>query len=191
MSRRSARRSTLAVLREELGLTQGELGKLIDLSRPTIQAIELGKLRLTESNAAGISAQTGVSASWLLDGDPEKPMVADPTFSSRPYRRQFFETIQATFNAYAQRALKGHADDRDAWSIELCSEWFGVLAAARKAGQQEIAEYLLSRFIDQMKKRFGYDAKGKRRVDSEQASGRKVPEGHDSGHFKKTRPRAF
>jgi transcriptional regulator with XRE-family HTH domain len=161
MSRQSARRSTLAVLREELGLTQAELGKLIELSRPTIQAIELGKLRLTEENAARLAAETGVSAGWLLAGDPDKPIVADPQWARRdqPYGKQFFETIQAHTTAKKRLDV-----DRDVWSLELCSEWFGVLAAARKAGKQEVAEYLLSQFIDQMKKRFGYDAKGKRRI---------------------------
>ena len=33
----------------------------------------------------------------------------------------------------------------------------GVLAAARAKGQQEVAEYLFSQFIEDMKKRFGYE----------------------------------
>ncbi len=54
---------------------------------------------------------------------------------------------------------------RDAQSLEMCSQWFGILAAARKDGKQEVAEYLLSQFIDQMKKRFGYESARKRQID--------------------------
>ena len=32
-----------------------------------------------------------------------------------------------------------------------------MLAAARAKGQQEVAEYLFSQFIEDMKKRFGYE----------------------------------
>jgi DNA-binding XRE family transcriptional regulator len=49
-------------LRQELGLTQGQMGKLIRRSRPTIQAIELGDLRLTEDLAAKISEETGIGS---------------------------------------------------------------------------------------------------------------------------------
>ena len=43
----------------------------------TIQAIELGKLNLSEELALKISVETGVSARWLLDGDPNVEPVMD------------------------------------------------------------------------------------------------------------------
>jgi transcriptional regulator with XRE-family HTH domain len=141
--RRSPLRTTLAVLRSELGLSQEQFGKLVRRSRPTIQAIELGKLRLTEDLAATISAETGVSARWLLEGDPDKPMIADGSWGpDSPYYKSLFEHIQATARAMAndpdrKRYLRHRK--RDAQSIEMCSQWFGILAAARKDGKQEVA----------------------------------------------------
>ena len=167
--RRSPLRTTLAVLRSELGLSQEELGKLVGRSRPTIQAIELKKLRLTEDLAAKISAETGISARWLLEGKPDKPMIADSSWGpDSPYGKSLFEHIQATAQAMAKdpdrRRYLRH-QKRDAQSLEMCSQWFGILAAARKDGKQEVAEYLFGQFIDQMKKRFGYDSARKRDMD--------------------------
>jgi DNA-binding XRE family transcriptional regulator len=168
--RRSPLRTTLAVLRSELELSQEEFGKLISRSRPTIQAIELGKLRLTEDLAAKISAETGISARWLLEGDPDKPMINDGSWGpgDNRYNKGLFEHVRATAQAMAKDP--GHKrylrqQKRDAQSLEMCSQWFGILAAARKDGKQEVAEYLLSQFIDQMKKRFGYESARKRQID--------------------------
>ena len=41
----------------------------MEKSTATIQAIELGKLKLSEELAIKISLETGVSAKWLLAGD--------------------------------------------------------------------------------------------------------------------------
>src|ERR1051326_5856078 len=49
----------VAALRKIIGLKQKEFGDLIGKSLPTVQAIEYGKLRLTEAVAEEISRQTG------------------------------------------------------------------------------------------------------------------------------------
>ena len=48
---------------------QQQLADLVDCSRLTIQAIESGKLRLSERLAQRVWLQTGVSISWLLQHD--------------------------------------------------------------------------------------------------------------------------
>jgi hypothetical protein len=93
-------------------------------------------------------------------------MVSAPQWGGH-YEKGLFEFIQATTQAKArdpdhQRYLRELK--RDAWSIELCSQWFGILAAAREDGKQEVAEYLLNQFIDQMKERFGYYEAQKRDI---------------------------
>jgi transcriptional regulator with XRE-family HTH domain len=187
--RRSPKRTTLAVLREKLGLTQEKMGKLIGLARPSLQAIELGKARLTEENAAKLAVETGVSFQWLVEGNTRKKIVPAAVFGPQEtrYSKAFFEQIQAAKAALAESTSedlaliaaamrkKAHEDfsglgedliraveslgklDLDQRSSRLQSEWSGVLAAARSKGQQEVAEYLFSQFIEDMKKRFGYE----------------------------------
>jgi len=50
-----------------LGLGQKEMASLLNCSRPTIQAIELGKLKMSERLAQEAAQATGVSLMWLLN----------------------------------------------------------------------------------------------------------------------------
>ena len=168
--RPSSKRTTVAALRTTLGLSVEQFAELIGKSVSTVKSLETpGRLNLSEDTAVKISDETGISARWLLEGDPDKPMMADSSWGpDSPYYKSLFEHIQATAQAMAKdpdhkRYLRHQK--RDAQSLELCSQWFGILAAARKDGKQEVAEYLLSQFIDQMKKRFGYDSARKRDMD--------------------------
>lgn len=189
LMRRSPLRSTLAVLRQELGLTQEQMGKLIDptLSRPTIQAIELGPLRLTEENAAKFSAATGISARWLLEGKPRKRMV---TPEGEKYTKEIFETHQALLEMHQALLKVNRGDLADGLAAAKpalgrfinveglpdvlymrgtlsFSDWFGVYSAAEKAGKLEIMEYLMRRFIDEMRDRFGFDGEAAQKLDGE------------------------
>lgn len=83
----------LAVLRTMLGLGQKEMADLVKKSPRTIQAIELGQLKLGEDLARDIAFQTGAGLGWLLRGDPSKPPIDN--FRGRPYTRKVFEEQQA------------------------------------------------------------------------------------------------
>jgi transcriptional regulator with XRE-family HTH domain len=76
MSRPSALRHTVAVLRSIAGLTQKELAACIDRSRRSVQAVELGQVGLTTELAQKISDETGIELDWLLSKDPSKPARA-------------------------------------------------------------------------------------------------------------------
>jgi transcriptional regulator with XRE-family HTH domain len=69
-------RHVVAVLRERLGhLTQKELAAYAGTSTWTIQAVELGKLKLSERLALRISEATGVDYAWLMQNDLSRPPV--------------------------------------------------------------------------------------------------------------------
>jgi transcriptional regulator with XRE-family HTH domain len=172
--RPSSKRTTVAALRTTLGLSVEQFSKLIGKSVSTVKSLETpDRLKLSEDTAMKISDETGISARWLLEGDPDKPMIADsgwapPDKPAPLYYKSLFEHIQATAQAMAKdqgRKRYLRHQKRDAQSLELCSQWFGILAAARKDGKQEVAEYLFGQFIDQMKKRFGYESARKRDID--------------------------
>jgi transcriptional regulator with XRE-family HTH domain len=85
------------VLREILGLTQKQLGQLIGSSRPTIQAIELGQLRLSDHIAHRISEKTGISVHWLKAND----------LGRRPVNRWRQRYTRKDFNLARTDALGG------------------------------------------------------------------------------------
>ena len=71
--RRSPLSHPLAVLRTTIGLTQKELGDLVNRAARTIQSIELKKLPLTEELALRIAEATGADEGWLFEGNPDTP----------------------------------------------------------------------------------------------------------------------
>ena len=62
--RPSPQRHPLAVLRTLIGFTQKELAQILECSTPTVQAVELGKLKLSLDLAQRVYFQTGVSTEW-------------------------------------------------------------------------------------------------------------------------------
>lgn len=90
--RLSPQRHTLAVLRILINLTQKELAELAHCSRPTIQAVELGKLKLSFDLAQRIHLATGVSSEWLMADDVSQPPMAT---DGKPYTKAFFEQMRA------------------------------------------------------------------------------------------------
>ncbi len=71
--RNSPLRHPLAILRITIGLTQKELGALVNRAARTIQSIELGHLPLTEELALRLAEATGVDEAWLFAGNPQTP----------------------------------------------------------------------------------------------------------------------
>lgn len=94
--RPSPLRHTLAILRTTIGLTQKEMAELAECSTATIQAIELGKLKLSMKLATNLYAQTGVGLAWLMQDNVSQPAV---DFEGKNYTRERFERVQASLFA--------------------------------------------------------------------------------------------
>ena len=88
----------LAIVRTTVGLTQKELAAVLGCSVPTIQSIELGRLKLSEGLAQRVVENTGVDLACLLHNDPSQP-VLDQT--GQPYTRAEFDRWQAN-KAFSQ-----------------------------------------------------------------------------------------
>jgi transcriptional regulator with XRE-family HTH domain len=84
----------VAWVREQLDLTQSQLATLIGSSQHTIQAIESGRLPLSERFAYALSEKTGIRAKWLLANKLSKPLP-DPVL------------MRAKFEDAKQGAWKG------------------------------------------------------------------------------------
>jgi transcriptional regulator with XRE-family HTH domain len=74
MARTKPIRSVVEVLRNRLGLLQGEFAERVGLSRRTIQEVEYGA-PLTWKSAKAISDALNVSEEWLMANDLNAPMV--------------------------------------------------------------------------------------------------------------------
>jgi len=80
----------LAILRRTIGLKQKEMADLLECSLPTIQAIEYGKLKLSDKLHSLAVYKTGISSMWLsnrIGGMNDR--------QGKPYTRESFERRQA------------------------------------------------------------------------------------------------
>jgi len=66
----------LRLAREQAGLSQGQVARLIDYHRPTISEIEAGRRKVTTDEVSLFARHYGVSAAWLLsDASEHDPVV--------------------------------------------------------------------------------------------------------------------
>lgn len=59
----------LKTAREQAGLTQGQVAKLLGLHRPSVSEMEAGRRGVTADELATLADTYGVSVNWLLDGE--------------------------------------------------------------------------------------------------------------------------
>src|ERR1700733_7798809 len=90
-------KTTVAVLRQKIGLSVEEFGQLIGKSISTVTKLENGLLKLSVETAMKISNETGVEVKWLMAGKPkEDPNWIEEGWNRKePYNKELFEKIQA------------------------------------------------------------------------------------------------
>jgi transcriptional regulator with XRE-family HTH domain len=69
--------SRLRLAREQAGLSQGQIAKLLDYHRPTISEIEAGRRKVTTDEISVFARHYGVSAAWLLNDTSEHDPVVE------------------------------------------------------------------------------------------------------------------
>ena len=62
----------LRTAREDAGLSQGQVARLLDMHRPTISEIEAGRRKVTAVELATFAKTYGVSVAWLTGTREEK-----------------------------------------------------------------------------------------------------------------------
>ncbi len=65
---RNAIARRLALARQQAGLSQGQVAKLLGVHRPTVSEMEAGRRRVAADELAQLAAFYGVDASWLTSG---------------------------------------------------------------------------------------------------------------------------
>jgi DNA-binding XRE family transcriptional regulator len=152
--RPSSRLHTLAVLRTFLGLTQKEMADLAECSRPTIQAIELNKLKLSEKLGVCLMTKTGISLDWLMRGDVAAPPIDT---AGKPYTVETFERTRANDQSDPDRFIPNYFDAGK--TVALCfALMLRAALAAHKSGQVQLLSYRLTSAITEVAQRFpGYE----------------------------------
>jgi len=93
---RAAVASRLRAARENAGLSQGQVARMLDLQRPTISEIEAGRRRVYAEELPRFAEIYDVSPSWLTTGESE---IADPSFelAARELKKLKKEDLERVF----------------------------------------------------------------------------------------------
>lgn len=73
----------IRLAREDAGLTQGQLAKLLEVSRPTVSDIEAGRRKVSAEELGKMSDLFGISTEWLLGRDQSAGMSQDLLLAAR------------------------------------------------------------------------------------------------------------
>lgn len=67
----------LRLAREQAGLSQGQIARIMDLHRPTISEIEAGRRKVSADEVTAFAEHYGVGVSWLLNENSEEDPVIE------------------------------------------------------------------------------------------------------------------
>jgi transcriptional regulator with XRE-family HTH domain len=152
---KSLLKTTVAVLRRELGIGIEEFAEILEKSLSTATKLENGQLPLSEETAQTISKETGVDMRWLLAGEPkEEPYFTDVEYGKQPYTKEVFERVQAAKqkpNPPLDPALYLAVSDIASIPFHM------AYAHAEKAGDGQLALYVYRKFLEGFVERFGTD----------------------------------
>jgi transcriptional regulator with XRE-family HTH domain len=159
MSAQSQRKTTVAILRQILGLSVEEFACLVGKSVSSVKSLETGRLKLSEETAFTIAKETGVEMVWLLKGRPkDKPYVFDEsTGEERFYTKEDYEIVQAR---KLQKAP--HKFDPDRLILNGLGSvlgWLPIYAKAQQDGKGYLANYLMNQCLQELAERLGQDEK--------------------------------
>jgi DNA-binding XRE family transcriptional regulator len=138
----------LVRLRRHLSLSQEQLAEWCDCSYYTIQAVELGRLKLSNSLAERISMATGAPVKWLLENNLSAPL---PKLIWKPSEPAAFNTsyiARAMLFMAVARALRALKSDQATQivvyhSLEFLKKLnlaFGEIETVQS--QEEMADYV-------------------------------------------------
>lgn len=103
-SKQKAIASRIAIARNQAGLSQGQVAKLMNLHRPSISEAEAGRRKVSAEELTTMARLYGVSVSWLACEGTDVPNPHDDRIQLAArelakLKRQDFEKVMALLTA--------------------------------------------------------------------------------------------
>ena len=169
---KSLLKSSIAVIRNEIGQTVDEFAELLGCSVWTIRRLERNDLELSEKLARKIREQTGAPVEWLLKNDPSLPpkdssglFWSKQLFEVHQGKREAAEVAHSLFGTVNYTRLPPHKRREKRLSIaHYIAAWaeqeiHASLASAITKGEYEFDMAILrvKSFTKSLEKDFGSD----------------------------------
>jgi len=139
--RTSSRKTTAAVLRDIIGIKVPEWAEILNRSPHSVNALETGRLKLSEGLAMQMHYETGISIKWLLDGKPKASPIAE--FGEK-FTKANFEKVQARKKYFARVKETNLKID----AIEFLRRICNVLVSANRKRCYHLTAYWIGKALD-------------------------------------------
>jgi hypothetical protein len=149
---KSRLKTTSAVLRSILGIKDLEMAEMLGKSLGAINSVESGRLKLSPALAKKMWHETGISPTWLLNGDPTAPPVSA---DGQPFTSATFRRAQAEKIPYDQP----HPIFRNNDALGFCARLIAILESASARKDYFMALYKFHTALDSLQGEFGIDEK--------------------------------
>lgn len=105
--KRMAIAARLKAAREQAGLTQGQVAKILGLHRPSVSEMEAGRRSVSAEELASLAETYGVGVDWLLEGEPSDPARLRYELAARKLSTMRAEDIDQLLELLASLKRKG------------------------------------------------------------------------------------
>lgn len=94
----------LRIAREQAGLSQGQVAKLMDYHRPTISEIEAGRRKVTSDEIGKFARHYSVTVEWLLNEHPERdPLIELAARELSQLKKEDLDRILRLLNSLSRK----------------------------------------------------------------------------------------
>ncbi len=125
------------------------MAHVLHCSAPTIQAIELGKLKMSEKLAGLASIKTGINLAWLLNNDVSKPPIDT---NGKAYTKATFEEFQAVNHIRQTPTMENEVAIY--YQEKIIERLHALLIRAYINDEMDLCVYKLSKAFDELEKQF-------------------------------------
>jgi transcriptional regulator with XRE-family HTH domain len=153
--RHSSLRHPVAVVRKIIALSQPEFSRLAGIAESTLAKIESLRLPLSKQNAIRIADETGVSARWLLKGNPQDPPPADELRFTRDGKSPQFD--QSVFEKLRGQIEAGTSSNIQIVPYSSDLELKAMSVTAKRRDRQYMFNHKLRAAVDDLAKEFPVD----------------------------------
>ena len=145
---KSTLKTTAAVLRKITGEKDLVWAEMLGKSVHTIRHLEAGTLKLSAAMAAKMNYASGISITWLMDGNPAAPPV---DWDGKEYTKKTYDEVQArkkNFATVQDFAVKERA--RESFRA-ICA----ILVNANRKRNYHLAVHRIVKAIQELRAEFG------------------------------------
>lgn len=117
-------------VRKNVGMTQQDFAKALNVSKSTIESIEYGRREMSDRTLKDICRVFHISEKWLTTGEGEMIQAPSREAEIAEMTARMFNADDVDYRYQLMRVLNQVSDDDMATLYELAKQWVDAVLAA-------------------------------------------------------------